>query len=49
MVGIVLAVIAGVVVLIVLAGILKAVRIVQQGFVGVITRFGSSRTSRIPA
>jgi regulator of protease activity HflC (stomatin/prohibitin superfamily) len=48
MVGIVLAVIAGVVVLLVLAGILKAVRIVQQGFVGVITRFGEFKDIKNP-
>ena len=40
MVGLVLAIIAGVVVILVLAGIVKSVRIIQQGFVGVVTRFG---------
>jgi regulator of protease activity HflC (stomatin/prohibitin superfamily) len=48
MVGIVLAVIAAVIVLVVLAGILKAVRIVQQGFVGVITRFGEFKDIKNP-
>jgi regulator of protease activity HflC (stomatin/prohibitin superfamily) len=48
MVGIVLAVIAGVIVVLVLSGILKAVRIVQQGFVGVITRFGEFKDIKNP-
>jgi regulator of protease activity HflC (stomatin/prohibitin superfamily) len=48
MVGIVLAVIAGVIFLIVLAGIVKSVRIVQQGFVGVITRFGEFKDVKNP-
>ena len=48
MVGIVLAVIAGVIFLIVLAGIVKSVRIVQQGFVGVITRFGEFKDIKNP-
>jgi regulator of protease activity HflC (stomatin/prohibitin superfamily) len=48
MVGIVLAVIAAVIVLVVLSGILKAVRIVQQGFVGVITRFGEFKDIKNP-
>ena len=48
MVGIVLAVIAAVIVLLVLSGILKAVRIVQQGFVGVITRFGEFKDIKNP-
>ena len=48
MVGIVLAVVAGIVVLLVLAAILKAVRIVQQGFVGVITRFGEFKDIKNP-
>lgn len=38
--GIVIAVIAGVIVLLVILVISKSVRIVQQGFVGVVTRFG---------
>jgi regulator of protease activity HflC (stomatin/prohibitin superfamily) len=40
--------VAAVVVLIVLSGILKAVRIVQQGFVGVITRFGEFKDIKNP-
>ena len=48
MVGIVLAVVAGIIVLLVLAAILKAVRIVQQGFVGVITRFGEFKDIKNP-
>jgi regulator of protease activity HflC (stomatin/prohibitin superfamily) len=48
MVGIVLAVVAGVIVLLVIAGIVKAVRIVQQGFVGVVTRFGEFKDVKNP-
>jgi len=48
MVGLVLAVIAAVVVLIVLAGLFKAIRIVQQGFVGVVTRFGEFKDVKNP-
>jgi len=48
MVGLVLAVIAAVVVLVVLSGLLKAIRIVQQGFVGVITRFGEFKDVKNP-
>jgi len=48
MVGIVLAVVAGIIVLLVLSAILKAVRIVQQGFVGVITRFGEFKDIKNP-
>ena len=48
MVGIVLAVVAAVIVLLVIAAILKAVRIVQQGFVGVITRFGEFKDVKNP-
>ena len=48
MVAKVILVIAVVVVLLVLWGILKAVRIVQQGFVGVITRFGEFKDIKNP-
>jgi len=48
MVGLVLAIVAGVIVLLVLAAIVKAVRIVQQGFVGVITRFGEFKDVKNP-
>ena len=48
MLGTVLAVIAGIIVLIVIAVIVKAVRIVQQGFVGVITRFGEFKDIKNP-
>jgi regulator of protease activity HflC (stomatin/prohibitin superfamily) len=48
MVGLVLAIIAAVVVLVVLSGLLKAIRIVQQGFVGVITRFGEFKDVKNP-
>jgi regulator of protease activity HflC (stomatin/prohibitin superfamily) len=48
MVGLVIGIVAAVVVLIVLSGILKAVRIVQQGFVGVITRFGEFKDIKNP-
>jgi len=48
MVGLVLAIVAGVVVLLVLSGLLKAIRIVQQGFVGVITRFGEFKDVKNP-
>jgi regulator of protease activity HflC (stomatin/prohibitin superfamily) len=47
-VGILLAVIAGVVVLIVIYAITKAVRIIQQGFVGVVTRFGEFKDIKNP-
>jgi len=46
--GLVLAIVAGVVVLIVLAAIVKGIRIVQQGFVGVVTRFGEFKDIRNP-
>jgi len=48
MVGYVLAIVAGVIVLVVLAGVLKSIRIVQQGFVGVITRFGEFKDVKNP-
>ena len=48
MVAKVILVIAVVIVLLVLWGILKAVRIVQQGFVGVITRFGEFKDIKNP-
>ena len=48
MVGLVLAIVAAVVVLLVLSGLLKAIRIVQQGFVGVITRFGEFKDVKNP-
>jgi regulator of protease activity HflC (stomatin/prohibitin superfamily) len=48
MVGLVLAIVAGVIVLLVLSAIVKAVRIVQQGFVGVITRFGEFKDVKNP-
>jgi len=38
--GIVLAVVAGIIVILVIVTISKSVRIVQQGFEGVVTRFG---------
>jgi regulator of protease activity HflC (stomatin/prohibitin superfamily) len=40
--------VAAVVVLLVLSGLLKAIRIVQQGFVGVITRFGEFKDVKNP-
>ncbi|HQU26077.1 MAG TPA: SPFH domain-containing protein, partial [Acidimicrobiales bacterium] len=46
--GIALAVIAAIVVLLVILVIVKAVRIVQQGFVGVVTRFGEFKEIRQP-
>src|ERR1700674_5170424 len=48
MLGTVLAVIAGIIVIIVVAVIVKAVRILQQGFVGVITRFGEFKVIKNP-
>jgi regulator of protease activity HflC (stomatin/prohibitin superfamily) len=44
----VLEAIAGLIVILIIAGILKAVRIVQQGFVGVITRFGEFKDIKNP-
>ncbi len=46
--GIALAVIAAIVVILVIVVIAKAVRIVQQGFVGVVTRFGEFKEIRQP-
>ncbi len=46
--GLVLGIIAGVIVVLVLAAIVKSVRIVQQGFVGVVTRFGEFRDMKNP-
>ncbi|MGC8498044.1 MAG: SPFH domain-containing protein [Acidimicrobiales bacterium] len=46
--GIVLAIIAAVIVLLVIATVVKSVRIVQQGFVGVITRFGEFKDIKNP-
>ena len=48
MLGTVIAVVAGIIVLLVIAVIVKAVRIVQQGFVGVITRFGEFKDIKNP-
>lgn len=47
-VGIVLAIIAGVIVLLVIATIVKSVRIVQQGYEGVVTRFGEFKDIKNP-
>jgi regulator of protease activity HflC (stomatin/prohibitin superfamily) len=44
----VLEAIAGLIIILIIAGILKAVRIVQQGFVGVITRFGEFKDIKNP-
>lgn len=46
--GIVLAVIAAVIVLLVIATIVKSVRIVQQGYEGVVTRFGEFKDIKNP-
>ena len=46
--GIIIASIAGVIVLLVIFAIVKAVRIIQQGFVGVITRFGEFKDIKNP-
>ena len=46
--GIVLAVIAAVIVLLVIATIIKSVRIVQQGYEGVVTRFGEFKDIKNP-
>ncbi len=46
--GVVLAIIAAVIVLLVIASVVKSVRIVQQGFVGVITRFGEFKDIKNP-
>ncbi len=46
--GIVLAIIAAVIVLLVIATITKSVRIVQQGFEGVVTRFGEFKDIKNP-
>ncbi len=48
MVGYVLAIVAAVVVLLVIAALFKAIRIVQQGFVGVVTRFGEFKDVKNP-
>ena len=47
-VGIVLALIAGIIVLLVIATVLKSVRIVQQGYEGVVTRFGEFKDIKNP-
>jgi regulator of protease activity HflC (stomatin/prohibitin superfamily) len=44
----VLEAVAGLIIILIIAGILKAVRIVQQGFVGVITRFGEFKDIKNP-
>jgi regulator of protease activity HflC (stomatin/prohibitin superfamily) len=44
----VLEAVAGLIIILVIAAILKAVRIVQQGFVGVITRFGEFKDIKNP-
>jgi regulator of protease activity HflC (stomatin/prohibitin superfamily) len=46
--GIVLAVVAAIIVLLVIVIISKSVRIVQQGFEGVITRFGEFKDIKNP-
>ncbi len=46
--GIVLAIIAAVIVLLVIATIMKSVRIVQQGYEGVVTRFGEFKDIKNP-
>ncbi|HEV2427587.1 MAG TPA: SPFH domain-containing protein [Acidimicrobiales bacterium] len=47
-VGITIAIVAGIIVLLAILLISKTVRIVQQGLVGVVTRFGEFRTIRQP-
>ncbi len=46
--GVVLAIVAGVIVLLVIATIIKSVRIVQQGYEGVVTRFGEFKDIKSP-
>ena len=46
--GIVLAIIAAIIVLLVIATIIKSVRIVQQGYEGVVTRFGEFKDIKNP-
>ncbi len=46
--GVVLAIIAGVIVLLVIATITKSVRVVQQGYEGVVTRFGEFKDIKNP-
>jgi len=46
--GIVLAIIAAIIVLLVIATIVKSVRIVQQGYEGVVTRFGEFKDIKNP-
>ena len=46
--GIVIAVIAAIIVLLVIVTISKSVRIVQQGFEGVVTRFGEFKDIKNP-
>jgi regulator of protease activity HflC (stomatin/prohibitin superfamily) len=46
--GIVLAVIAAVIVLLMIATIIKSVRVVQQGYEGVVTRFGEFKDIKSP-
>ena len=46
--GVVLAIIAAVIVLLVIASIVKSVRIVQQGYEGVVTRFGEFKDIKSP-
>ena len=46
--GVVLAIIAAIIVLLVIASIIKSVRIVQQGYEGVVTRFGEFKDIKSP-
>ncbi len=46
--GIVIAIIAAIIVLLVIVTISRSVRIVQQGFEGVVTRFGEFKDIRNP-
>ncbi len=46
--GVVLAIIAAIIVLLVIASIVKSVRIVQQGYEGVVTRFGEFKDIKSP-
>ena len=46
--GVVLAIVAAIIVLLIIAAIVKSVRIVQQGYEGVVTRFGEFKDIKSP-
>ena len=46
--GLVLAIVAGVIVIFVILVLIKAIKVVQQGFVGVVTRFGEFKDIKNP-